>query len=336
MGQPWKAVAILMAGHPRTYNVTAPTLRAMVIEANIDVDFHIFALAYTGTGATPRTLRAAYGEVVPMDRLGLRFVPDKAVEKLLPKPLRSLPVHATRRDRARSWISSMFGAVAAVHAMARAHELHYGRRFDAILKLRFDLSILRPFVLNFDLVRATGNGWLPVVVPARMAPGNSNLLLRQLRTRPCDLDGRLRPTWCAASLGRNRRECRSVAGSRTTSRTAAAGPWNSSATAPRATSSRDRAGDRSSPSDSSPPLSGSVASSSNATPASGTPSRGPRANSHIERTGRLQWHYVRRRADSGGSSHGSGGSLGVLHALVFSAADPGLLATELFLAILLG
>lgn len=215
-----KKVAIILTGHARTFNLTAPTLRSMLVDVNSQFDFFVFALAYRNgerkpaitsslqpleltNYVTPKILRATYKQVVPLDRLNVHVVSERAVERLLPKRLRSPSEDANRHDKARAMISMMFRMISSAHSMVRDYEVKYRRRFDVILKLRFDLAILRAFILKPALVAPnrtvlqSKNTWLPIVVPERMASGPSQFLLSQLRTRPCDIDGFLTPHWCA-------------------------------------------------------------------------------------------------------------------------------------------
>lgn len=215
-----KTVAILLTGHARTFNLTAPTLRSMLVDVNSQFDFFVFALAYRNgqrkptltsnlqppvltNYITPKILRATYKQVVPLDRLTVHVVSERAVEKLLPKQLRSPSEDASRHEKARAMISMMFRMISSAHSMVRDYEVNYRRRFDVILKLRFDLALLRAFILKPALVAPNRTApqskhlWLPIVVPEKMAPGDSQYLLNQLRTRPCDIDGLLKPRWCA-------------------------------------------------------------------------------------------------------------------------------------------
>lgn len=191
-------VAIMLSGHARTYNMTAPSLRSMLVDANLYSEFSLFALAYsTGTRkkalrstyqpvaltkhVTVAILRECYEQVVPRDRLFVKVVDEKEFSK----KLSSKGIKNSRRFR----ISVMFRMIASTYDLVRAHEKRNKERFGIVLRLRFDLDLLDVFLLRP----------LPdpkmVVVPKQMAKGPSHFVPTQLRTRPCDSEGKARPTW---------------------------------------------------------------------------------------------------------------------------------------------
>lgn len=199
-----KEVALLMAGHARTYELTAPSLKSRLIDKN-NMQFSVFAIAYTSGERKPSLhskevaapieevitvdiLRRTYASLVPADRLVCRVITENDVAKRLPSRLRSPKDNP--RDRQRSRISAMFRMIAVAHDMVRTHERSVKRRFDVVIKFRFDLKILDDFVLRPDLVTDQA-----VVVPERMDHGPSHFSPNQLRTRPCDIHGHKRPTW---------------------------------------------------------------------------------------------------------------------------------------------
>lgn len=208
-----KRVAIVMAGHARTYNLTAMSWRQKLVRANPSYDFWLYALSYT-TGErkaplrstvkapplsekiTVEILQATYGNVVGSERVIARVVSEKQAQKFLPAKLRSSRKLINTHNKQRSRISMMFTMVSEAFSMVRQTERSWKRRFDIVIKARFDLQLLADFILTTAKVAADPQKTdLPVVVPLEMALGPSHLSPKQIRTRPCNDQGTQRPHW---------------------------------------------------------------------------------------------------------------------------------------------
>ena len=211
-----KMVAIVMAGHARTYNLTAESWRQRLVLKNPDYAFWFFGLSYS-TGERKPALRSTvkappiekkitvdilqktYEPVVgDARRVVVRVISEEAAEKEL------LPLKIQRMDRRRLFkthdkqrkrLSLMFAMVAEAYRAVRAYERLQKRRFDFILKARFDLKLMNDFILKPDFFIDPPTKFLPIVVPLEMAAGPSHFSPKQLSTRPCDLIGSQRPTW---------------------------------------------------------------------------------------------------------------------------------------------
>mmetsp|Transcript_15847 Transcript_15847/g.51720 ORF Transcript_15847/g.51720 Transcript_15847/m.51720 type:complete len:303 (-) Transcript_15847:56-964(-) len=219
--QSQERVAVVMAGHARTYNLTAESWRRMLVLANPRCEFWIFALSYdTGERkaalrssvkaepltktVTPDILRETYGPVVgSAKRVVVKVISESVAERKLPSRLRGgrrRRILFKTHDKQRKRLSLMFTMVAEAFGMVRHAERRWKRRFDYVVKSRFDLELLANFVLAPDKLsmpttKKQQKAMTPVVVPLEMASGPSHLSPKQIRTRPCDEGGRQTPHW---------------------------------------------------------------------------------------------------------------------------------------------
>ncbi|KAJ8607754.1 hypothetical protein CTAYLR_008600 [Chrysophaeum taylorii] len=205
--EPKRDCAVILAGHARTYDLTAKSVRENLIAANQEWwNFSVFALTYSlrdrkrggdksvhtrmgrnVSDVTAARVRDKYFNI-PEDQIHARVVDEIFVKRMLPPSIR-LKANSTYTQQHRLRVSMMFRMVAEAFEMVVEHERRANRSFALVVKLRFDLKILRPFVLD-----ARHRGAI-IVVPRRMDRGPSGLSPAQIRTRPCDVNGTEQPKW---------------------------------------------------------------------------------------------------------------------------------------------
>ena len=208
--------AILLTGHVRTFDLTAPTLDEFLIKANPGYVFSLFCSTYREREAVSISNRqgqteqrsinedelyAVYAPFVPRDRFHAELYRPWDVKSGLPF---FNPQHARNKTQAgikkyRNYLrrirhSSMFELV------KRGYEMIERRAgsFDVIVKFRFDLALKAPFVIN--------RRWVErglVVLPVQIADGGAGIVPKSLATRPCSRDGSAskRPVWVQDHVG---------------------------------------------------------------------------------------------------------------------------------------
>jgi len=104
---------------------------------------------------------------------------------------------APYRIKHRFRLSMIFRMIANAYQYMHKIERERNQLFNVVIKLRFDLIFLNPFIIRLDFCCAGSEIKPPytIVVPKNFTSGSSHLSPKQIKTRPCDSQGSLRPTW---------------------------------------------------------------------------------------------------------------------------------------------
>jgi len=147
----------------RTFHRTAPTVKEHLLNTNTAYEFSIFASTYTVREAAAIASRQSekpqrqvtgpfvfskYADAVPRQRFFYHEHDPHAVKLALPfkrpKGTFSTKAGAWRAYLKKVRVGSMFAVVAKAYVMLEQS----GRRFDVVIRLRFDLELLGPFKLQ--------------------------------------------------------------------------------------------------------------------------------------------------------------------------------------------
>ena len=210
--------AILLTGHVRTFDLTAPTLNEFLVQANPGYAFSLFCSTYrereavsirSRQGPTEQKsldedeLYVPYTSFIPRDRfhaeLHRPFDIKRGLPFFNPQRAKTLSKNQTKNSGYRNYLrrmrhSSMFELIKRGYEMIeRQAEIYH-----VVVKFRFDLGLKALLVIN--------RGWVErglVVMPVRIADGGAGIQPRVLATRPCSTDGsgKKRPSWVQDHVG---------------------------------------------------------------------------------------------------------------------------------------
>ena len=219
--------AILLTGHVRTFDLTAPTLDEFLIKANPGYVFSLFCSTYREREARSRSptarqkteqrslnedeLYAVYAPFVPRDRFhaelhrpwdvksGLPFFNPQHARNKTQAGIKSIRIISDGSGTRPCWSSSSVATCVAAAAPRKIHDIERrAETYGVIVKLRFDVALKTPLVIN--------RRWVErglVVVPVQIADGGAGIKAKQLATRPCSRDGSAskRPVWVQDHVG---------------------------------------------------------------------------------------------------------------------------------------
>ena len=201
-----KRVAVLLAGHVRTHDRCAPSVREHLLEHPYNtakLKFAVIAMAYedrwgvpvhltkaqmngqTESNVTPEDITKLY----PRTRVHVKVVSAETIRREAP---------VTNNDRSEKYdvarYTYMFRLIR--DGFAFLAEVENGNLFDGVLKIRFDLKLLAPFKLhNLGCDKC-------IVVPGVMALGSSGFAKLGTRCRQNDA-----PKWVQDHVAYGERPC---------------------------------------------------------------------------------------------------------------------------------
>jgi len=213
-------VAVLLTGHMRTFEKTSGALHAHLLRANSDrCDFDLIVATYVNQDANEPRLNdrsrhsTTAAENMTWERIDAVFTRrfdwwrarryhifrEDEIGAVLPRDLKrqaphlsrfKQPQHVAQIGRIKRSIALIQQGVIMVRDLAESR----ARGYDAVLRLRPDIELLRHLYVDAELLGLVRSKIL--VVPATYDPrGGLQIKASQLFTRPCARNASLTPTW---------------------------------------------------------------------------------------------------------------------------------------------
>lgn len=212
-------VALLLTGHMRTFEQTKKSIIRHLLRANLkECDFDLIVATYLNQDAAkPRIndksthstsvdsvvswqlLYAAFQEFNAWRATRFHVFREDEIGAILPRNIRrqspaiariKKPEHLEQVNRIKRALALVQQGVLMVQDLERRRK----RPYDVIVRLRPDIELLRPLMVNAAILKLVGFNVL--VVPATYdARGGLQIRASQLVTRPCAKNGTLRPRW---------------------------------------------------------------------------------------------------------------------------------------------
>lgn len=212
-------VALLFTGHMRTFELTKKSVIRHLLRANLkECDFDLVVATYANQDAakprindmsrhstsadnvvTWQLIYAAFQEFDAWRATRFHVFREDEIGAILPRNIRrqspslahiKKPEHLEQVGRIKRALALVQQGVLMVRDLERRRK----RPYDVIVRLRPDIELLRPLIVNAAILKLVGFNVL--VVPAAYdARGGLQIRASQLVTRPCAKNASLRPRW---------------------------------------------------------------------------------------------------------------------------------------------